>query len=95
MPIATAEREVDDVRSTVTLFFHENKDEHGNPSERVFGVSNSHILRKDTTVEYDFEGSMRTKLAKVKKDIGVLEAFYKEANSRWGDIARRNIGRVD
>ena len=37
----------------------------------------------------------RTKLAKVKKNIGVLEAFYKEANDQWGDIARRNIGCVD
>jgi hypothetical protein len=37
----------------------------------------------------------RAKLAKVKKDIGVLEAFYEEANNQWGDIARRNIGRVD
>ncbi len=36
----------------------------------------------------------REKLAKVKKDIGVLETFYKDANNQWGDIARRNIGHV-
>jgi hypothetical protein len=37
----------------------------------------------------------REKLAKVKKDIGVLEAFYKDTNSQLGDIVRRNIGHVD
>ena len=37
----------------------------------------------------------REKLAKVKKDIGVLEAFYNDANNQWSDIARRNIGHVD
>lgn len=37
----------------------------------------------------------REKLAKVKKDISVLEAFYKDTNSQWGDITRRNIGHVD
>jgi hypothetical protein len=31
----------------------------------------------------------------VNKDIGVLETFYKDTNSQWGDIARRNIGHVD
>jgi hypothetical protein len=34
-------------------------------------------------------------LAKVKKDIGVLETFYNDTNKQWGDIARRNIGHVD
>ncbi|KZT09279.1 uncharacterized protein LAESUDRAFT_748449 [Laetiporus sulphureus 93-53] len=37
----------------------------------------------------------REKLAKVNKDIGVPEAFYKDTNKQWGDIARRNIGHVD
>jgi hypothetical protein len=37
----------------------------------------------------------REKLAKVKKDIGVLETFYREINGQWSDIARRNIGDVD
>jgi hypothetical protein len=36
----------------------------------------------------------REKLAKVKKDIGVLETFYNDAKNPWSDIARRNIGRV-
>ncbi|KAF8259413.1 hypothetical protein EI94DRAFT_1751656 [Lactarius quietus] len=131
MPIANAEREA---QGTVTLFFHENKDKRGAPSAKVFGVSNCHVLREDTTVGYagappqhvrlagfrsgygtdpdllareiveleakpkseDLEeAAKREKLAKVKKDIGALEAFYEDTNSQQGDIARQNIGRVD
>ena len=153
MPIAAAEREDDDAQGSVALFFHENKDKHGAPSTKVFGVTNHHILREHPTVDYEFNGAgaapqhvclagfhrfqrgldeikacvtghatdadiltreiveleakprsedpdeaavvdKREKLAKVKKDIGVLENFYKDANNQWGDIARRNIGHV-
>jgi hypothetical protein len=51
MPIATAKRE-----GSITLFFHENKDNRGAPSAEVLGVSNCHVLREDTTVEYEFKG---------------------------------------
>jgi hypothetical protein len=34
------------------------------------------------------------KLTQVKKDIGVLEAFYTELNAQWSDIWRRDIGHV-
>ncbi|KAG8742377.1 hypothetical protein FRC10_001599 [Ceratobasidium sp. 414] len=159
MPIVTAEREAADAQGSVTLFFHENKEKCGAPSTKVFGVSNCHVLRKDTTVEHEFKGAgvppqhvrlagfcrfqrgldeikafvanyrsdadllareivefeakpksedpdeaaedeaaveaKREKLAEVRKDIGVLEAFYKDTNSQWSDIARRNIGHVD
>jgi hypothetical protein len=40
-------------QGTLTLWFHENKDKDGNPSDKVYGVSNCHVLRKDTTVEYE------------------------------------------
>ena len=159
MPIAAAEMEGADAQGSVALFFHENKDKHGAPSAKVFGVSNCHILRKDTTVDYNFKGPgappqhvrlagfhrfqrgldeikaavgghgtdadllvreiaelnakpkcgdleeaaeneaamqvRREELAKVKKDIGVLETFYNDAKNQWSDIARRNIGHVD
>jgi len=154
MPIATAEREAADAQGSVTLFFHEHKDKNGDPSAKVFGVSCCHVLREDTSVEYEFRGAgaspqhvrlagfsrfqrgldeikacvgghgtdadllareiveleakpksedpdeaaleaKREKLAKVKKDISVLEAFYKDANNQWGDMARRNIGHLD
>ena len=35
------------------------------------------------------------RLAKMKKDIGILEAFYTDVKSQWGDAAYRNIGRVN
>ncbi|KAH9922522.1 uncharacterized protein B0H18DRAFT_935321 [Fomitopsis serialis] len=57
MPIATAEREVDDAQGSVAFFFHENKDRHGRDSARVLAVSNCHVLRKNTTVPYQFEGA--------------------------------------
>jgi len=57
MPIDTAEREAVDAQGTVTLFFHENKDRHGDPSNKVFGISNCHVLRKHTTVDYKFKGT--------------------------------------
>ncbi|KAI9435129.1 hypothetical protein H4582DRAFT_1817885 [Lactarius indigo] len=159
MPIATEEGEPADAQGSVTLFFHENKDKHGAPSAKVFGISNCHVLRRDTTVEYEFKGAgafpchvrlagfrrfqrgldeikdhvsgygidadilarevvelkakpksenpdeaaedeaaveaKRKELAKIKKDTGVLEAFYKDTISQWGDITRRNIGHVD
>ncbi|PIL26642.1 hypothetical protein GSI_11267 [Ganoderma sinense ZZ0214-1] len=55
MPIATAERENEDVQGSVAFFFHENKDKDGNDSTRVLAVSNCHVLHKDPTVPYQFE----------------------------------------
>lgn len=37
----------------------------------------------------------QAKLAEIKQNIGVLEAFYNDVNARWSDIERRNIGRLD
>ncbi|KAJ2927242.1 hypothetical protein H1R20_g9853, partial [Candolleomyces eurysporus] len=49
MPIATKERENTDALGTVSFFFHDGT--------RVLGVSNKHVLRADTTVDYEFKGS--------------------------------------
>ena len=159
MSIAPAEREAADAQGSVALFFHENKDERGAPSAKVFGVSNCHVLREHTTRDYEFKGAgapsqrvrlagfrrfqrgldkikrcvaghgidaeilareivrleanprsedpeeagedkaamvaKREKLDKVKKDIGVLESFYKDVINQWSDIARRNFGYVN
>ncbi|KAI0252071.1 hypothetical protein BJV78DRAFT_1275122 [Lactifluus subvellereus] len=53
VPLATEEMEEEDAQGTLTLWFHENKDNDGNPSDKVYGVSNCHVLRKNTTVEYE------------------------------------------
>ena len=53
MPIAHGEREAADDQGSVALFFHENKDERGAPSAKVFGVSNCHVLCEHTTHDYE------------------------------------------
>ncbi|KAI5989238.1 hypothetical protein EDC04DRAFT_2873071 [Pisolithus marmoratus] len=59
VPLATEEMEAEDSQGTLTLWFHENKDKNGNPSNKVYGVSNCHVLRKNTTVDYEHRGGAR------------------------------------
>ncbi|KAG8893110.1 hypothetical protein FRB99_002198 [Tulasnella sp. 403] len=54
--LATEGMKFEDAQGTLTLWFHKNKDEDGNPSSNVYGVSNCHVLRKDTTVKYEHKG---------------------------------------
>ncbi|KDQ61631.1 hypothetical protein JAAARDRAFT_54988 [Jaapia argillacea MUCL 33604] len=60
IPLATEEMEEEDAEGTLTLWIHEDKDKHGNPSNKVYGVSNCHVLRKNTTVGYDHRGGAPT-----------------------------------
>ncbi|KAF8884633.1 hypothetical protein BD779DRAFT_1536189 [Infundibulicybe gibba] len=53
IPLATEGMEEE---GNLTLWFHENQDEDGNPSDKVYGVSSCHVLRRDTTVEYECKG---------------------------------------
>ncbi|THU77060.1 hypothetical protein K435DRAFT_785161, partial [Dendrothele bispora CBS 962.96] len=55
VPLATEKMEEEDTQGTLTLWFHENKDTDGNPSNKVYGVSNCHVLRKNTTVDYEYQ----------------------------------------
>ena len=57
MPIATRQREVQDGQGSVTFFFHENRDNQGRPSTKVFGVSNHHVLRERVDKAYEFKGA--------------------------------------
>ena len=56
VPLATSEMEEEDAQGTLTLWFHENRDENGNPSNNVYGVSCCHVLRKNTTISYEHRG---------------------------------------
>ncbi|ODO03367.1 hypothetical protein L198_02213 [Cryptococcus wingfieldii CBS 7118] len=56
VPLATGDMKEGDTQGTLTLHFHENKDKDGNPSNRVFGVSSCHVLRKDTHNDYEQRG---------------------------------------
>ena len=53
IPLVTQGREKEDSQGTLTLWFHENKDKNGDPSANVYGVSNCHVLRKNTTIDYE------------------------------------------
>ncbi|KAF8550117.1 hypothetical protein OG21DRAFT_1551938 [Imleria badia] len=59
IPLATEGMEEEDAQGTLTLWFHENKDKDGNLSDKIYGVSNCHVLRKNTTVEYEHRGGAR------------------------------------
>lgn len=56
VPITTEGMEMEGSQGTLTLWMHENKDREGNLSEKVYGISTCHVLRKDTTVDYIFKG---------------------------------------
>jgi hypothetical protein len=57
VPLATEEME-EDSQGTLTLWFHEDKGNDGEPSNKVYGVSNCHPLRKNTTVDYEHRGGV-------------------------------------
>ncbi|KAJ7508426.1 hypothetical protein B0H11DRAFT_27704 [Mycena galericulata] len=54
VPLAAEGMEEEDAQGTLTLWFHENKDKDGNPSNKVYGVSNCHVLRKNTGADYEY-----------------------------------------
>ena len=56
IPLATEGMEAEDAQGTLTLWFHENKDKDSKPSKKVYGVSNCHVLREDTTVNFEHRG---------------------------------------
>jgi hypothetical protein len=43
VPLASQDMEKDGAQGTLTLWFHENLDKNGNPSTKVFGVTNCHV----------------------------------------------------
>ena len=53
VPLATQGMEKEDSQGTLTLWFHENRDKNGDLSNKVYGVSNCHVLRKNTTIDYE------------------------------------------
>ena len=56
IPLATRGMEKDDSQGTLTLWFHENKDKNGDPSNSVYGASSCHVLRKNATIDYEHKG---------------------------------------
>ena len=56
VPLAAQDLDEGYGQGTLTLWFHENLAKDGKPSNKVFGVTNCHVLRKDTTVDYEHRG---------------------------------------
>ena len=58
VPLAAEGMEAQDVQDTgtLTLWFHESQDKDGNPSDKVYGVTSCHVLRRYTTVDYQYRG---------------------------------------
>jgi hypothetical protein len=85
-PPKTWTRETDkgDGQGTLTLWFHENLGEDGKPSDKVFGVTNCHVLRKDTTVDYEHRGGAAMSYVRVcgnrRFDRGLSETTDEIAN---------------
>ncbi|KAG8815018.1 hypothetical protein FRC17_000886 [Serendipita sp. 399] len=65
VPLATEEMEEEDSQGTLTFWFHENRDKNGDPSDKVYGVSNCHVLRKNTAVKYEHKDGAAKKLVRV------------------------------
>ncbi|KAG6807333.1 hypothetical protein H0H92_007973, partial [Tricholoma furcatifolium] len=59
VPLTTEEMEDDDSQGTLTLWMHESKDDSGNSSDKVFGITNCHVLRKNTKAEYEHKGGAK------------------------------------
>jgi len=87
VPLATEEMEEEDSQGTLTLWFHENKDKDGNPSNKVYGVSNCHVLRKNTTVDYEHIGGARMDRVRVCG----MRRFQRGRDAITKAIANRSI----
>ncbi|ETW75809.1 hypothetical protein HETIRDRAFT_430316 [Heterobasidion irregulare TC 32-1] len=86
IPLVTRGMEKDDSQGTLILWFHENKDKNGDPSNNVYGASSCHVLRKNATIDYEHKGG-------APKDS--LESRYNEVIEYWFDIKlHRDIGYV-
>ncbi len=56
MPLAPADSQKQDATGSLGFYFHEGTYKNGEPSPRVFGVSCDHVLRDDTSVDYEYAG---------------------------------------
>lgn len=63
VPIAAEGMDLEE--GTLTLWFHKGKNEDGSPSDEVLGLSNCHVLRKDTTVRYKYKDGASRRYVRV------------------------------
>ena len=94
--LAAEDREREDAEGTLTLWFHENRDEAGNPSTKVFGVTNCHVLRRNPTVDYEHKGDAPMSYVRIcggrRFDRGLDETTDEIANcAMTADLLTREI----
>ncbi|KNZ79674.1 hypothetical protein J132_08885 [Termitomyces sp. J132] len=71
--LVTEGMEDDNAQGTLMLLFHENRDENSNPSNKVFGISNCHVLKARERQGQDLE-------------IAELKALHSEVTMSWSNI---------
>src|SRR5258708_1311240 len=99
VPLATQDLDKGDSQGTLTLWFHENLGKDGKRSNKVFGVTNCHVLRKDTTVDYEHRGDAAMSYVRVcgtsRFDRGLGEITDEIANRAMAaDILARAIANL-
>lgn len=85
VPLAAQDLDKRDDQGTLTLWFHEILGKDGKPSDKVFGVTNCHVLRKDTTVEYEHRGGAAIRHVRVCGN----RRFDRGFNETTDEIANR------
>ncbi|KAG6329193.1 hypothetical protein ID866_9895 [Astraeus odoratus] len=88
VPLATEQMENEDSQGTLTLWFHENKDKDGKPGNRVYGVSNCHVLHKNTTVDYEHKHEIVRLEANVVKDAREIQQIQNELDKEKESITK-------
>jgi len=94
--LAAKDMERDDPQGTLTLWFHENRDKDGNPSNKVFGITNCHVLRRNPTVDYEHRGGAPMSYVRIcggrRFDRGLDEITDEIANRAMAaDVLTREI----
>ncbi|KAI0032626.1 hypothetical protein K488DRAFT_49453 [Vararia minispora EC-137] len=71
----------DDSQGSLAFFFHENEDERGNPSGKVFGVTNKHVVQKVTNADCELGRGGAAKAytrALIAKNVGTIQCLAEE-----------------
>ncbi|KAH9952392.1 hypothetical protein BGW80DRAFT_1528647 [Lactifluus volemus] len=94
--LAAEDMEREDAQGTLTLWFHEKLDKDGNPSTKVFGVTNCHVLRRNPTVDYEHRGGAPKSYVRIcgdrRFDRGLDETTREIANHAMvADLLTREI----
>ncbi|TBU29285.1 hypothetical protein BD311DRAFT_661627 [Dichomitus squalens] len=55
VPLTAEDVEEDDSQGTLTLWFTEGTGDDGKPSDKVYGLSNCHVLRKNTALNFSYK----------------------------------------